>query len=111
MRTCILVLAALSTVPAASAANQTYLYRTELIQAAPGKLLELIWLLQARAAALETAGDAAPFCMRHSQGDHWDLMLLYPLDSYGEYYSSNRIAKRGKAEGGATDITGRLKAD
>lgn len=111
MRTCILVLAALFTVPAASAANETYLYRTELIQAAPGKLLELISLLQARVAVLETAGDAAPFWMRHSQGDHWDLMLLYPMGSYGEYYSSERVAKRGKAESGAAEVTGRIKAD
>src|SRR5260370_13419512 len=105
MRTCILVLAALFTVPAASVANETYLYRTELIQAAPGKLLELISLLQARAAALEAAGDAPPFWLRHSQGDHWDLMLLYPMGSYADYHTSERIAKRANAESAPAEIT------
>ena len=32
--------------------------------------------------------------MRHSQGDHWDLLLLIPMKSYAEYYSAERIAKR-----------------
>jgi hypothetical protein len=35
--------------------------------------------------------------MRHSQGDHWDLMVLFPLGSYSEYYQPERIGKRQKA--------------
>lgn len=111
MRALVLVFAALFTVPAASAAGETYLYRAELLQAAPGKLLELIPLLQTRASLLEAVGDAAPFWMRHSQGDHWDLMLLYPMSSYAEFYSAERVAKRKKAESGAPEIAERIKAD
>ena len=111
MRIILLFLAALITIPKASAANWTFLYRTELVQAAPGKLLELISLLQTRAAALDAAGDAPPFWMRHSQGDHWDLMLIYPMGSYAEYYSPERIANRKKAEIGAREISERIKMD
>jgi hypothetical protein len=26
--------------------------------------------------------------MRHSQGDHWDLLILYPMGSYADYYGT-----------------------
>ncbi|MFI5105539.1 MAG: hypothetical protein ACHP79_11500, partial [Terriglobales bacterium] len=67
--------------PAALAADTTYLYKVSLVQAAPGKLPELIDLYKARAAAVQAAGDEAPLWMRHSQGDHWDLMILSPMGS------------------------------
>jgi hypothetical protein len=81
----------------AFAAETTYLYKVTLVQAAPGRLLELIDLYKARAAELKQAGDEAPLWMRHSQGDHWDLMVLFPLGSYSEYYQPERIGKRQKA--------------
>ena len=68
----------------AHAADNTYLYKVTLVQAAPGKLLDLIDLYKARAAELRQAGDEAPLWMRHSQGDHWDLMVLFPVGSYAE---------------------------
>src|SRR5512142_1969306 len=82
----------------ARAADSPYLYKTTLVQAAPGKLLKLIDTYKARAAELKQVGDEAPLWMRHSQGDHWDLMVLFPLGSYSEYYQPERIAKRQKAE-------------
>ena len=84
--------------PRAFAQSNTYLYKVTLVQAAPGKLTELIDLDKARFADLRSAGDEAPLWMRHSQGDHWDLMLLFPMGSYADYYQSERIAKRGTAE-------------
>jgi hypothetical protein len=84
------------TVPAQAA--EPYLYKVTLVQAAPGKLLELIDLYKARATALQTAGDEAPLWMRHSQGDHWDLMVLWPMASYTEYYRPERAGKRKQAE-------------
>jgi hypothetical protein len=36
--------------------------------------------------------------MRHSQGDHWDLMILYPMGNYAQYYEPQRISKRTQAE-------------
>lgn len=79
-------------------AETPYLYKVSLAQAAPGKLLELIDLYKTRAAVYQSAGDEAPLWMRHSQGDHWDLMILFPLGSYADYYRPDRIAKRKQAQ-------------
>jgi hypothetical protein len=84
-------------VPAFAAAENPYLYKVSLVQAAPGKLLDLIDLYKARATAYQAAGDEAPLWMRHSQGDHWDLMILFPMGSYTDFYQPLRIAKRKQA--------------
>ena len=72
-----------------------YLYKTSLVQAAPGKLLDLIDAYK-RIFAEETkvAGDATPLWMRHSQGDRWDLLILVPMGSYMDYYKPDRVVKR-----------------
>jgi hypothetical protein len=80
----------------AIAANDPYLYKTQLVQAAPGKIIELIDFFKASASGYKNAGDEAPLWLRHSQGDHWDLLILIPMKSYEEYYSPDRIAKRGR---------------
>jgi len=78
--------------------QQKYLYKASLVQAAPGKLLDLIaaykdlWAAESR-----VAGEEAPLSMRHSQGDRWDLLILYPMGSYSDYYRSERVAAREKA--------------
>jgi hypothetical protein len=82
---------------AAHAADNAYLYKVTLVQAAPGKLLDLIELYKTQAELVKAAGDEAPLWMRHSQGDHWDLMILFPLGSYSEYYQPERAGKRQKA--------------
>ncbi len=46
-----------------------YLYKTLLLRAAPGKLLNLIELYKNRMDFYEAAGDEKPFMMRHSQGN------------------------------------------
>ena len=92
---------------APAAADTGYLYKTKLVQAAPGKLLDLIELYKSRVATDKAIGDESPFWMRHSQGDRWDLLLLYPMGSYSEYYSVDRIARRKSAE--QTDFDERLK--
>ena len=94
--------AALSAVPAPqqpppAAAPAAQLYRVELLQAAPGELISLVGLLRTYFEKLPASGDAPPFWMRHSQGDHWDLLLIYPMGSYAEYYSAERVARRAKA--------------
>lgn len=97
-------------VPLGAAENQ-YLYKVSLVQAAPGKLLELIELYKARAAMYQAAGDEAPLWMRHSQGDHWDLMILSPMASYTDYYQPERVTRRKKAEGSAAANLEKLKAE
>ncbi|MFQ5633398.1 MAG: hypothetical protein ACE5I1_31920, partial [bacterium] len=66
---------------------------TFLKDAAPGKLLELIDVWKARIQVYDAAGLERPFWMRHSQGDHWDLLLLFPIESYGAFFSAERKAK------------------
>ena len=78
-------------------AEPTYLYKTTFVRAAPGKLLDLIALYKERMAADDASGDERPFWWRHTQGDQWDLMLLFPMGSYAEYYSKERGSRRKKA--------------
>jgi hypothetical protein len=75
----------------------TYLYKTTFVRAAPGKLLDLIALYKSRMAVEDASGDERPLWWRHTQGDQWDLMLLYPMGSYTEYYSKERLSRRDKA--------------
>jgi len=99
---CLMVLILPSLIPSATSeslsSEQTYLYRATFVRAAPGKLLELIDLFKNRMSVYETSGDKRPFWWRHTQGDQWDLMMLYPMDSYTEYYSKGRIARRTQAQ-------------
>lgn len=71
-----------------------HLYRVTLLRAAPGRLLDLIELLKEERDLLHDAGEPLPFWMRHTQGDQWDLMILYPMGSFHEYYDPERVAHR-----------------
>jgi hypothetical protein len=70
------------------------LYRLQMVQAAPGRLLDLIDLVKKHAALAVAGGEAAPVIMRHSQGDHWDLAVLWPMGDWEAYHSRARAAKR-----------------
>jgi hypothetical protein len=72
------------------------LYRASLVQAAPGKLTDLIAAYKQHFAA---AGQT-PLWMRHSQGDRWDLLILEPMGSYAEYFGAERVAAREKQDPG-----------
>ena len=54
-------------------------YLVSNFRAAPGKLLNLIELLKS---------DTDNNIMRHSQGDHWDLMVIKPVKDYSEVASA-----------------------
>jgi hypothetical protein len=82
-------------------ADTTYLYRTHFVRAAPGEILELIDVFQERMDYFDAAGEPAPFIMRHAQGDHWDLQIMYPMGSFEDYYSSERVARRERAAAAA----------
>jgi hypothetical protein len=83
----------------AMAQEGKYLYKASLLQAAPGKLFDLIDVEKHLASDLaNNAGDPAPLWMRHSQGDRWDLLILFPMDSYSAYYQTERVAKREKLQ-------------
>ena len=70
------------------------LYRLQLLQAAPGKLLDLIDTVKKQAAVATAAGEVAPVIMRHSQGDHWDLAVLWAMGDWGTYYDAGRVGRR-----------------
>lgn len=104
------VLLALATGAGPAAAHQRSLdggadttYRALFLQAAPGRLSDLIELYRDRIAALTAAGETPPVFMRHSQGDHWDLMLLFPISSLEYYFSDERQARLGPTEPSFTD--------
>ena len=89
----------LAATPAPAApTGPAFLYKTTFVRAAPGRLLDLIALFKDRMAVLDAAGDERPLWWRHAEGDQWDLMLLYPMGSYAEYYAADRIGRREKAE-------------
>lgn len=105
MRLLLLLASLLVVAPSAPAAETTYLYKAKLVQAAPGKLLDVIDLYKAAVAGYKDAGDEPPLWMRHSQGDHWDLLVLIPMKSYSDYYQPDRVAKRKLA---AKDLAARI---
>ena len=78
-------------------ADTTYLYRTHFIRAAPGEILELVEVFQERMSFYDAAGEHAPFMMRHAQGDHWDLQIMYPMGSFIDYYNPGRAERRASA--------------
>ncbi len=85
-------LAVTTSVKAQDIENPTYLYKTTLMRAAPGQLLDLIKTLKQMKTDgyYKKLGQQPPFIMRHSQGDHWDLLLLQPMESYQLHYSADR---------------------
>lgn len=97
MLTLTFALMLLTTRPVQAPGQQTELYRFVFVQAAPGRLLDLIDLYRKRIPIITAGGDEAPFIIRHSQGDRWDLVVIYPSGSFTSYYSAERVARRSKA--------------
>lgn len=87
----LLTLAAAGSQPAGTPSE---LYRFVLVQAAPGRLLELIDLYKSRLPVIAAGGDEVPLIVRHSQGDRWDLLVIYPSGSFSRYYSQERLEAR-----------------
>lgn len=104
MLTMSLALSLLAAAPQPSAAPAPELYRFVLIQAAPGRLLDLIDLYKTRLPVIAAGGDEVPYIVRHSQGDRWDLCVIYPSGSYTSYYSADRVRRR-EAAAAASGVT------
>ena len=64
------------------------LYKVNLIRARPGYLLELIDKIKSDMAIYKRGHDEKTYLLRHSQGDHWDLMLIYAIPSLDIYFSN-----------------------
>ncbi len=76
-----------------------YLYKVSTVRAALGEFENLLdWIAALKASDyFDDAGEHAPFLMRHSQGDQWDLMIITPMEGWAKYYSNSAIRKREKA--------------
>ncbi len=90
-----------------------HLYRAVFVRAAPGRLLDLIDHLKLRLDVLRSYGEPEPLLARHSQGDHWDLLLLEPVASLPAFYSSERKAglDRAASDAGMTSEEWSRRAD
>ncbi|MEQ9265416.1 MAG: hypothetical protein RLN81_09365 [Balneolaceae bacterium] len=75
-------------------AAQSQQYKVTLLRANPGDLLELIDEIKDDIKNHETLGIDKPYLLRHSQGDHWDLMLIYTIDSISDHLSQENLLKR-----------------
>jgi hypothetical protein len=73
------------------------MYEIVLVQAAPGRLTDLVTLYTQWLRTYAAAAEDAPLWFRHSQGDHWDLMLVVPIGSLAAYYDPARAARRAEA--------------
>lgn len=83
---CALLLCLLTT----SVFGQEQLYKVVLYRAAPGKLLGLIDEIKKDVGNHEALGMEQPYLLRHSQGDHWDLMLIFPIESLEAYFTTDQ---------------------
>lgn len=98
---------ALQALAVAAPATAQDSYRALTAQAAPGELLELIELYREEKALLRSIGEPPALWMRHSQGDFWDLLLLYPIESASAWLSEEAAARRA----GARTPSGRSGAE
>jgi len=73
--------------------NDVY-YKVITMRAVPGKLLDLIDVIKVDLKNYQRAGIEKPFLMRHSQGDQWDLLLMYPIKDLGTHFSQSEMDKR-----------------
>jgi hypothetical protein len=104
---CTFLAALLLSAAGASAQEGDYLWRVQTVRAAPGMLAELMDLYEEQAAANSEVGDGDMVWMRHSQGDQWDLMIMFPMGSFGEYYDESRV----EARAGVRTASGRTGAE
>ena len=76
-----------------------YLYKVTTIRAATGALADLLdWEAQLKASEYyDKAGQEHPLLMRHSQGDHWDLLVIVPMRSWTDFHSADATKKRSAA--------------
>jgi hypothetical protein len=64
-------------------------YKISLFRATPGKLMQLIDVLKSKSEQYVDTNGEKPYILRHSQGDHWDLMVYEYIDDPSVYYSEN----------------------
>ncbi len=94
----ILIICALLVTFAAIGQHGNQYYKVTLLRAKPGQLLELIDVIKSDIADYQNYVKRKPYLLRHSQGDHWDLMVIYPIERLNEYFSSDLMRQRAGAK-------------
>ncbi|WP_462248038.1 hypothetical protein [Ekhidna sp.] len=77
---------------------QEQLYKVTLLRAKPAELLNVIDIINDDISKYDSYVPNKPYLLRHSQGDHWDLMLIYPINSLEDYFSKNESDLRAKSQ-------------
>ena len=77
-----------------------FLYRVTTVRAAPGSFSDLLdWHAEVLASGyFDESGQPTPMVLRHSQGDHWDLMFIHPMGTWTDYYDKLATRKRHDAD-------------
>lgn len=99
MRPALLLAALFAASPAAVAQEQPVTYRTVFLQAAPGRLMELVDLMRSTLPVYQRAGLPSPLLARHTQGDRWDILLVEPVGSLEAYYAAAGARRWDQAAG------------
>ena len=88
----------LTVLVATQAIAQEQLYKVTLLRAKPGELLKLIDVIKEDISNYTDFTSNKPYLLRHSQGDHWDLMVIYPIDDLDAYFSTDQSNRRKKSK-------------
>ena len=106
-------IASTKAVQTADSLEGDFLYQVVMLRAAPGRLTDLMELLKEERDLFRDVGEPLPYWMRHTQGDQWDLLLLYPMGSFHEYFEPERTARRLEAgtQKGLSERQLRIEAD
>jgi hypothetical protein len=71
-------------------AQEPHVYRAAFLQAAPGRLRELVAAVRDHQGSYDRAGLPRPLVGRHTQGDRWDLLIVEPVGSVAAWADSDR---------------------
>jgi hypothetical protein len=93
-RSLMAVLLFLSASLASAQPAESGLYRVTTIRAAPGQWVALKALIegQGEPGSVAANGRTAPYRLRHSQGDHWDFMLIQPMTGLQAYFADPNLS-------------------
>ena len=101
-------------IPAGSIRAQTtevegdYLYRVQMLRANPGEFRAFIEQAKIHFDRIESLGDERPMWMRHSQGDKWDFLILYPMGEWSEYHAPERTRLRASLLSDGSSFSARI---
>lgn len=80
------------------ASAQEQLYRVKLIRAAPGDLLEVVEMFKTDMKNHARHGIEKPYLMRHSQGDQWDLLFIYPVNRLSSHFTKKSMQQKRRSK-------------